>query len=75
MAKVRAKFTCSYIESSDNNSCKTAHFNAVYSGEGNEDFTELTPGGNLSITISKTAKAADAFEQGKDYYLDFTPVD
>lgn len=45
---------------------------ACTEGPENAVFSHLTPGGNLSITIANEADALRLFEQGKDYYLDFT---
>lgn len=74
---IRAKFICNYIEENmgGNGEFKTLHFNAVYDGEENKSFTESTPGGNLSMQITKTAKASEFFEQGENYYLDFSIAD
>lgn len=72
MNQVRAKFQCHSIIETGHQQV-AAHFSAVYSRDGeNADFVKLTPAGNLSIVIDKDAPAATFFEQGKDYYLDFT---
>ncbi|WP_316184761.1 MULTISPECIES: hypothetical protein [unclassified Bradyrhizobium] len=39
----------------------------------NKSWSKWTPSGQLSITITNP-DAIDAFEKGKAYYLDFTPV-
>ena len=71
MKKVRAKFSCHYVEK-HNNGAKTVHMNAVASGsKENESFSEYTPAGNLSIKIDK-GDAKEYFKEGKEYYLDFT---
>lgn len=44
-------------------------------GSGNESFAKATPSGNLSITIDNETPAVDAFEVGKDYFLDFIPCE
>lgn len=70
MNKVKAKFTCSYVQENPNS--KVAHLHAVYSTEGeNADFAKATPGGNLTITIDNETTASGFFQQGKDYYLTF----
>ena len=47
----------------------TAQFSAVTSGsEENDKFFDATPFGQLNIGTVR----GDHFEQGKDYYLDFT---
>lgn len=72
--KVRAKFTCSWVEELPGG--KKAHLYAVYSNDGeNADFAKATPGGNLSIQIDNETPAVDFFEQGKDYYLTFEATD
>ena len=76
MQRVRAKFSVNYIEEFPGQ--KTIHANAVYSGKGeNKDYAEATPSGKLELTIDKTRPAADFFETGKEYYLDFqeAPID
>lgn len=40
----------------------------------NEIFGKATPQGEVSMTIANKA-AADRFELGKAYYVDFTPAD
>lgn len=68
--KVRAKFVCKKITQVYDG--KQHDFEAVISGEGNEDFTKYTPSGDLSIFITNEAKASSFFEEGSEYYLDFT---
>jgi hypothetical protein len=76
---VRAKFTChSKIPMP---SQTTVYLSAVYSNkdgtrnEENKAFSEATPSGMLQITIANDKSALAAFEQGKSYYIDFTPAD
>ena len=48
----------------------------VISGsEENKSFAKYTPSGNLHIWISYETQASDAFEPGKEYYLDILPVE
>lgn len=64
---VRAKFHCDNVEPSGDGF--TAQFSAVTSGsEENDKFFSYTPSGQLNIGTVR----GDHFEQGKDYYLDFT---
>jgi hypothetical protein len=71
MKTVRAKFNCNSVENFSHG--KTAKLNAVYGNEGeNKDFTDSTPSGTLEIGINGDVPAADFFEPGKEYYLDFT---
>ena len=65
---VRCKFVCSFKEG------QSVHFNPVYSGsEENQKFFQATPGGQIAFyTVNRSA--LDQFEQGKEYYVDFTPA-
>lgn len=40
----------------------------------NKRFWTATPNGKITMTITN-AEAADTFEMGKQYYVDFTPAD
>ena len=65
---VRCKFVCSFVDRMN----KSVYLNPVYSGsEENKQFFAATPGGNLSLNVLNQS-ALDQFEQGKEYYLDFT---
>ena len=73
---VRAKFVCSGIEDQPDYQQKVVTFYPVVSGcEENKSFAKYTPGGNLQLIISYETEAANAFEQGKEYYLDFSPAE
>jgi hypothetical protein len=63
---VRCKFVCSFKEG------QSVHFSPVYSGsEENKKFFQATPGGQIAFyTVNQTA--LNQFEQGKEYYVDFT---
>lgn len=65
---VRCKFVCSFKEG------QSVHFSPVYSGsEENQRFFQATPGGQIAFyTVNQSA--LDQFEQGKEYYVDFTPA-
>jgi len=43
-------------------------------GKGNEQWSSATPSGKLEICISNPV-AVDALELGKEYYIDFVPVE
>lgn len=66
---VRCKFVCNYIDG------KNVHLAPVYSGsEENKQFFAATPGGQIGLyTVNQSA--LDQFEQGKEYYVDFTKVE
>ena len=66
---VRAKFVCSFV--SDN----VIYMNPVYSGsEENKSFFNATPGGQITLNVLNES-ARKQFEQGKEYYIDFTKVE
>jgi len=50
------------------------HFTAVYDGsEENKKYWEATPGGQLQLfTVNEAAWSQ--FQEGKEYYIDFTPA-
>lgn len=76
MSKVRAKFVCTGVEDQPTYEQKVVSFSAVISGsEENKSFAKYTPSGNLQMWISYETQASDAFEQGKEYYLDILPVE
>lgn len=66
---VRCKFVCSFKEG------QSVHFSPVYSGsEENQKFFQATPGGQIAFyTVNQSA--LDQFEQGKEYYVDFSPAE
>jgi hypothetical protein len=66
---VRCKFVCSFKEG------QSVHFSPVYSGsEENQKFFQATPGGQIAFyTVNESA--LEQFEQGKEYYVDFTPAE
>lgn len=73
MSKVRAKFTCNAVVPNEFGGGITAHFNAVYSDNGeNASYSKSTPNGNLTIMIDDSTPAVTFFERGKNYYLDFS---
>jgi hypothetical protein len=74
--KVRAKFVCVGIEDQPTYEQKVVSFSAVVSGsEENKSFAKYTPSGNVQMYISYETEASNAFEQGKEYFLDFSPAE
>ena len=72
MSQVRAKFNCHYIQKQEGSDAVIVNMMAVIDGsEENKSFSEYTPSGQLNIVIDK-GEARNFFEEGKDYYLDFT---
>ncbi len=77
-SRVRAKFrvrSINHLEtSSPDDTLAEVSLYAVYGdGKGNESWSRYTPSGDLKMMITNPA-AIDAFDVGKDYYLDITPV-
>lgn len=73
---VRAKFVVQVgskkVHESDG--CGTVHLLPVYSGsKENDEFFKYTPGGQIDLTIMNPNAMAQ-FEEGKEYYVDFTPA-
>lgn len=69
---VRAKFTCTHKSSATG--IAQVSMMPVYSGsEENKAFFDATPSGSVSMGILRP-EAAEFFEVGKSYYLDFTPA-
>jgi len=80
MSNVRAKVTCTQANKGEAGGI-SVNFVAVtakeYDKEGNSQsenasFSRWTPSLNLSMYISPGTGAVDAFEVGKEYYLDFS---
>jgi hypothetical protein len=73
MSQVRSKFVCSKIEDQPTYAQKVVSFYPVVSGsEENKSFAKYTPGGNAQLIISYETEASDFFEEGKEYFLDFS---
>lgn len=68
---VRCKFTCNFIDRNN----KTVYLSPVYTGSPeNEQFFQATPGGQIAFyTVNDLALAQ--FQEGKEYYVDFTRAD
>lgn len=72
--RVRAKFTCNWKQTRADGVGEQISFCPVYSGsEENKRFFQSTPGGEVRLFTTNPSAAA-FFEQGKEYYLDFTPA-
>lgn len=73
---VRAKFVCEgKTEYGENGASGAAiSLRAVYSNsEENKKFFNATPCGEITLSVVNP-EAAKQFEQGKEYYVDFTPA-
>lgn len=76
MATIRAKFRCMEITRRSYRTGTSVVLHAVHSFDPagvNHHFWQATPDGSLVMTITNPA-AADDFELGQDYYVDFTPA-
>lgn len=80
MPTVRAKFICNAKIPGYGNQT-SVHFNAVYANqdgsraEENKAFSDATPSGSIALSIANDKPALEAFEIGKAYYIDFSPVE
>lgn len=75
MEKVRAKFQVDSIEQPEGYDYKTLKMSACTSEEGDgQDFTPYTPWGDIEIGITGDVPAADFFEEGELYYVEFVKV-
>ena len=73
MKQVRAKFFCHEVRDTPEYEQKLITLFAVTSGsEENKSFSKYTPSGNVYLSISYETMASEFFEEGKEYYLDFT---
>lgn len=71
---VRAKFRVSKLDKFDQGT--RVEMAPVYSEDPkheNKHFWDATPSGRLDMVIKNEA-AAELFEEGKEYYLDFAPA-
>lgn len=76
MEKVRAKFKCIKVEDQPNSGQKLVDFTPVIDGsDENKSFAKYTPAAGAYLNISYETPASDFFEEGKEYYLDFTKAE
>jgi hypothetical protein len=76
MSNVRAKFVCNGVDDKPEYEQKSASFSPVTTGsEENKSFAKYTPAGSIQLSISNETPAANFFEPGKEYYVDFTAVE
>ena len=75
MERVRAKFWVDSIEQLNEYDNKTIKLSACTSEEGDgKDFTPYTPWGDLQMGITGNVPAAEFFEEGEIYYVEFVKV-
>jgi hypothetical protein len=72
---MRCKVVCSFIQPRQNeDGAAYLYFTPVYTGsEENKRFFKYTPGGQISFTVANK-EVVEKFEQGKEYYVDFSPA-
>jgi hypothetical protein len=76
MEKVRAKFQCVKVKDQPDAQQKLVDFTAVIDGnEENKSFAKYTPSDGAYLNISHETPASNFFEEGKEYYLDFTKAE
>jgi len=69
---VRAKFKCVSVSPENSGSIKLQP--VYYGSKENEEFFNATPYGEISLNIVNKP-AAEYFEIGKEYYVDFTAAE
>lgn len=73
MKTVRAKFKCRAVTKEGENN--RVVLGAVTDGsEENDSFFQYTPGGEIDLQVI-SGDTASRFEEGKEYYVDFSPAD
>lgn len=76
MTQVTAKFICTWVQSDLGQESKSVSFSPVIGGsDENKSFSKYTPSGSLWLNISDETEAFNFFEQGEEYYLDFTKAE
>lgn len=76
MKTVRAKFVCNGVADNPESGSKSVSFTPVIGGsDENKSFAKYTPSGGAHLNISYETDAANFFEQGKEYYLDFSEAE
>lgn len=76
MASTRAKFRC-HSKVQDSGGGAVIRLHPVYSADPtteNYEFWNATPNGSIDLWVTNPNGAA-VFEQNKEYYVDFTPVE
>lgn len=73
--KTRAKFICTGIQRHDGGDINVSMSVVTDGSEENKAFNDATPGGHLNLHIAAGKEAQNNFEEGKTYFVDFTPAD
>ena len=72
---VRAKFVVDSVLHTSGRGVKVELQPVTSGSEENKNFWKYTPSGKLEMWMSEGVPAADQFEPGQQYYLDFTLAD
>lgn len=72
--KVRAKFVVDSVTQQNGGGVKVELKPVTSGSEENKSFWKYTPSGKLEMWMTAGIPAADAFEPGQEFYIDFTPV-
>jgi len=75
MKTVRAKFVITHINRFDDGSIQVNALPVSTGSEENKSFNDYTPGGDLRLNIAAGKPAQELFEDGAEYYLDFTKAE
>jgi len=72
---VRAKFKCTVVSHNYTDNAMVVKFQAVTAEtEENKTWSKWTPTGSLEMYVSNP-EVFNQFEEGKEYFLDITPVE
>lgn len=71
---VRAKFYVYSVTRTTGGSVNVQLQPVTSGSEENKSFWQYTPSGKLEMNMNAGVAAADAFEPGQEYYIDFTPA-
>lgn len=75
MTTVRARMKCTEVKKTEwATQVALQPFHSTDPDDPNKSYSEATPCGKVELTITNKA-AADAFEVGKFYRIDFTPAE
>lgn len=71
---VRAKFKCEKCSPENGGDYPTIRLSAVINGSNeNEEFFRYTPSGTITLGLANV-ETAKHFQEGQEYYVDFTPA-
>ena len=74
MTPVRAKVVCGVRTEHPEAKLTTVRLFAVFGSAENKAFSESSPSLEMTLHIEDGKPSADVFQQGREFYLDLTPV-